>query len=109
MKLISRFIASLLLLSLSLSASSQGDSLFATYSVYKCGIHYILVFKYKPLPDSIKTRIVKLRYQTKDIPRDSVTYDTLLLKIFRARAILQMEVPEGTEQLTDPTPVILVQ
>jgi len=108
MKFISRFITVLLLLSLSLTATSQDDSLFATYSVYKCGIHYILVFKFKPIPDTIRTRIIKLRYHNEGTPKDSVVDDTLILKIFRAVAILHKEVPEGTEQLTDPTPVTLV-
>jgi hypothetical protein len=101
--IITRLIAGLLLLSISITTKSQ-DSLFAPVSVYRCGIHYIIVFHYKPIPDSIKTRIVRLKFP-KSGGGDSIAHDTDVIKYFSANAILYQEVPAGTEQLTDPTPV----
>jgi len=109
MKFISRSIIALLLLSLSFSAKSQGDSLYAVTSIYKCGIHYIIVFKFKPLPDSIRARVINIRIprrQPKDGgSEDSVVKDTQQILYFRSLATLYQEVPDGTEQLTDPTQV----
>jgi hypothetical protein len=65
------------------------------------------VFKYKPVPDSIKIKIVKLRY-SREGQSDSTVDDTLRLLHFGARAILHREIPEGTEQLTDPVKVSLL-
>ncbi|HEX5155090.1 MAG TPA: PKD domain-containing protein [Parafilimonas sp.] len=107
MKLISRFIAGLLLLLLSFTAKSQDDSLYATHSVYKCGLHYILVFKYKPVPDSVKIKVIKLKF-AREGQKDSVINDTLRLLFYSAKAILHREIPEGTEQLTDPVKVAFV-
>jgi hypothetical protein len=106
MKFICRFIAAMVLLSLSFTAKSQDDSLFAVKSVYRCGIHYIILFKYHPVPDTIKSKVVKLLYSTPN--GDSSVKDTFQLLVFRTRAILFKETTEGTERLTDPTLVNFV-
>ncbi|HEX5155089.1 MAG TPA: hypothetical protein VFW07_26780 [Parafilimonas sp.] len=109
MKVITKFIAGLIIVLLPFAANCQDDSLYAVSSVYKCGIHYIIVFKYKPLPDSIKTRIIKILIPKQ--PRDgggegdSAVKDTMYISYFKSMATLYQEVPEGTEQLTEPTPV----
>jgi len=104
MKVITKFIAGLMLLLLPFAANSQDDSLYTPLSIYKCGIHYIIVFKYKPIPDSIRIKILKLRY-SREGQQDSIVNDTMQLRFFRSRATLYQEVPEGTQQLTDPTVV----
>src|SRR5215831_13741293 len=103
--IVTRLIAGLLLLSISFTAKSQ-DSLFAPLSVYRCGIHYIILFKYKPIPDSVRIKIVPL-VGVKHTGPDSSGVDTQYISFFRARATLFQEVPTGTEQLTDPTNVTL--
>ncbi len=106
MKFITRFIAALLLLSLSFKATSQ-DSLFATASIYRCGIHYVILFHYSPIPDSTREKIITLHYMVGN--KDSIAKDTEHLSFFRSRALLFMEVANGTDQLTDPHLVTFVE
>ena len=106
MKIITRFIAALSLLSCSFKATSQ-DSLFATTSIYRCGIHYVILFHYKRIADSTRQRIITLHYRVGN--KDSIAKDTEHLSFFSSKALMYQEVANGTDQLTEPHSVTFVE